>query len=107
MANAIERFYRSSTALVRAAVGNCTEIDFHNVMAGGFYSSVSATFTFHCAPITAGTYNPLQTDAEPPVAITRTIETGKYYLFPQECYGAGAVKIVSSSDGTVNYCVKG
>lgn len=114
MANAIERYFRTGVAIATDDIDECTEIDFHNMIAGGFLVTEVGTdpvteLTFYFANIPGGTFGDAHTDAEPPVALTRTVEADKYYLWPQECYGAGAVKVMTNANCSVelDFCLKG
>lgn len=83
-------------------------IDFRQYSGGMVYipnGSSITTLTFWAAPKPDGTYEPLKDSSNN--AVTRTVAADGAYALPDECFGAGAIKMVANASGTVSLSLKG
>lgn len=97
---------RNSVALTTSAA-TTPEIPFDGFTMGMVYiptGSLVATFTYYAARELGGTYVPVYTSAD--VALVRNVSSPAAFALPDECSGAGAIRIVSDVAVTVDITLK-
>lgn len=90
-------------------VDTTPEIPFHRWKYGMVYvpdGSSITTLTIHAAPDVGETYEPLW-DNGTPSAVTITVAANRANPLPDECFGAGALKLVGNVAGTIQISLKG
>ena len=102
---------QSGTLVITNDVATTGVIDYARFRGGSFIvptGAAGATFTFYAKTRRGGTFRAAHTDAEPPVAITRTVAADKHYVIPVDLIDAYAILILSDQAGpiTLNVCLK-
>lgn len=94
----IERLAGFKAYSLDSTLADTPEIPYSSVAGGNIFlgTTTAITLTFYAAPNLGGTYVALRDSANMPV--TRTVAQNLCYAVPDECYGAGAIKIVPDAE---------
>lgn len=115
MGTAIGREFFKKTVTVHTTLGSCSIIDMRGVAGGILILSTGTSITaltYYVAEDPAGTFVALEDGADTPAAIAQVVDVSaaqKAVPIPDECYGAGAIKVVATggTDAAAIVCLKG
>lgn len=102
----IQRQTRKQALSITTAIGTTGEINYTDAAGGTLHITAGSgltTLTFWVAPEIGGTFTPAY---ESTTAVTLTVVHTRAYAIPASLLGAGAIKIVGNTTGSIEVSLK-